>query len=90
MKKIKDLIRFLLILILSNLSLTAIAQITERTNRVISVPDIPGFITLKCDFHMHTVFSDGHVWPSFRVNEAIRDGLDVISLTEHIDYEWFP
>jgi len=90
MKKIKDLIRFLLILILSNLCLTAIAQITERTNRVISVPDIPGFITLKCDFHMHTVFSDGHVWPSFRVNEAIRDGLDVISLTEHIDYEGFP
>jgi len=39
---------------------------------------------------MHTVFSDGHVWPSFRVNEAIRDGLDVISLTEHIDYEGFP
>lgn len=90
MKKINSLIRFLLILILSNLCLTAIAQITERTNRVISVPDIPGFKTLKCDFHMHTVFSDGHVWPSFRVNEAIRDGLDVISLTEHIDYEGFP
>lgn len=90
MQKIKDLIRFLLILILSNLSLTAMSQITERTNRVISLPDIPGFKTLKCDFHMHTVFSDGHVWPSFRVNEAIRDGLDVISLTEHIDYEGFP
>ncbi len=39
---------------------------------------------------MHTVFSDGHVWPTFRVNEAIRDDLDVISLTEHIDYEGFP
>ncbi len=90
MYKIKDLIGFLLILILSNLSETAMAQITERTNRVISLPDIPGFKTLKCDFHMHTVFSDGHVWPSFRVNEAIRDGLDVISLTEHMDYEGFP
>ena len=39
---------------------------------------------------MHTVFSDGHVWPSFRVREAQRDGLDVISITEHIDYEGFP
>lgn len=90
MKNIKYLTRFLLILILSNLSLIAKSQITERTNRVINLPDIPGYKTLKCDFHMHTVFSDGHVWPSFRVNEAIRDGLDVISLTEHIDYEGFP
>lgn len=39
---------------------------------------------------MHTVFSDGHVWPTFRVREAQRDGLDVISITEHIDYEGFP
>ena len=90
MKKNYKLIRILLILVLSNLSLITLAQITERTNRIISIPDIPGFKTLKCDFHMHTVFSDGHVWPSFRVNEAIRDGLDVISLTEHIDYEGFP
>ncbi|MEJ7779427.1 MAG: Sb-PDE family phosphodiesterase [Daejeonella sp.] len=90
MKKNNQVVRFLLILILSNLCQAAMAQITERTNRVISVPDIPGFKTLKCDFHMHTVFSDGHVWPTFRVNEAMRDGLDVISLTEHIDYEGFP
>ena len=54
------------------------------------IPNIPGFYTLKCDFHMHTVFSDGHVWPTLRVNEAIRDGLDAISITDHIDYEGFP
>ncbi len=54
------------------------------------LPSIPGFQTLQCDFHMHTVFSDGHVWPSFRVYEAERDGLDAISLTEHIDYEGYP
>ncbi len=52
--------------------------------------NVPGFITLKCDFHLHTVFSDGHVWPSFRVREAERDGLDAISLTEHFDYEGYP
>lgn len=53
----------------------------------INLPNIPGFLTLKCDFHMHTAYSDGHVWPSFRVAEAARAGLDAISMTEHIDAE---
>lgn len=47
------------------------------------VPDVPGFRTLKCDFHLHTVFSDGEVWPVTRVDEAWRDGLDAIALTDH-------
>ena len=50
-------------------------------------PDIPGYQTLKCDFHIHTVFSDGSVWPDIRVQEAIKDGLDAISLTEHLEYQ---
>lgn len=62
----------------------------DTAAKKISLPDIPGYTTLKCDFHMHTVFSDGHVWPTFRVNEAVRDGLDAISLTEHIDFEGQP
>jgi hypothetical protein len=49
------------------------------------VPDVAGFKTLKGDFHIHTVFSDGLVWPSVRVLEAWRDGLDVIALTDHGD-----
>ena len=55
--------------------------------RPISFPDIPGFKTLKCDFHQHTVFSDGSVWPDIRVQEALMDGLDAISLTEHLEYQ---
>ena len=55
--------------------------------RIIEFPDIPGYKTLKCDFHQHTVFSDGSVWPNIRVQEAIRDGLDAISLTDHIEYQ---
>jgi len=51
----------------------------------IVLPDIPGFITLKCDFHMHTVFSDAIVWPTLRVDEAWEDGLDAISITDHIE-----
>lgn len=53
-------------------------------------PDIPGYQTLKCDFHLHTVYSDGSVWPNFRVMEALRDGLDVIAMTDHIDFESYP
>ena len=50
------------------------------------IPDIPGYYTLKCDFHMHSVFSDGVVWPPVRVDEAIAEGLDVISITDHVEY----
>jgi predicted metal-dependent phosphoesterase TrpH len=50
-------------------------------------PDIAGFVTLKTDFHQHTVFSDGDVWPTIRVREALREGLDAISLTEHLEYQ---
>lgn len=51
----------------------------------ISLPDIPGYVTLKCDFHIHTVFSDGVVWPTVRVDEAWEDGLDAIAITDHIE-----
>lgn len=55
--------------------------------RKLKFPDIPGYKTLKCDFHQHTVFSDGSVWPDIRVQEALMDGLDGISLTEHLEYQ---
>lgn len=55
--------------------------------RKIIYPDIPGYKTLKTDLHQHTVFSDGSVWPDIRVMEALMDGLDVISLTEHLEYQ---
>ncbi len=51
----------------------------------IVLPDIPGYKTLKCDFHIHTVFSDGVVWPTMRVDEAWEDGLDAIAITDHIE-----
>lgn len=59
----------------------------STTGRAIQFPDIPGFRTLKCDFHIHTVFSDGSVWPDIRVQEAIRDGLDAVSMTDHLEYQ---
>ena len=56
-------------------------------NRKIEFPNLPGYKTLVCDLHMHSVFSDGSVWPDIRVQEAIRDGLDIIATTEHIEYQ---
>lgn len=56
-------------------------------DRVIRFPNVPGYLTLKCDFHQHSIFSDGNVHPDIRVQEAARDSLDAISLTEHLEYQ---
>lgn len=55
----------------------------------INIPGFDGYHTLKCDFHIHTVFSDGSVWPSVRVQEAWTEGLDAIAITDHIEYRPF-
>jgi predicted metal-dependent phosphoesterase TrpH len=74
------------------LSLVAAAAVlavglpAQGGRRVLAVPDVAGFVTLKADFHLHSVFSDGEVWPTVHVREAWRDGLDVVSLTEHVEY----
>jgi histidinol phosphatase-like PHP family hydrolase len=62
------------------------AQVAPPVRRELRVPDLPGYKTLKGDFHLHSVFSDGRVWPSVHVQEAWRDGLDVIAFTEHAEY----
>jgi 3',5'-nucleoside bisphosphate phosphatase len=56
------------------------------SRKIINIPDIEGYKTLKCDFHMHTVFSDGGVWPTVRVEEAWAEGLDVIAITDHLGH----
>jgi 3',5'-nucleoside bisphosphate phosphatase len=69
-------------------SITSFSQEHSHvTGRKLKFPDIPGYKTLKCDLHQHTVFSDGSVWPDIRVQEALMDGLDAISLTEHLEYQ---
>ena len=50
-------------------------------------PDLPDYQTLICDFHTHTVFSDGRVWPTVRVDEAAREGLDVLAISDHIEHQ---
>ncbi|WP_167617337.1 Sb-PDE family phosphodiesterase [Maribellus sediminis] len=66
--------------------LFAVQVANAQSRRIIAVPDISGYKSLKCDFHMHTVFSDGTVWPTVRVEEAWNEGLDAIAITDHIEY----
>ena len=56
----------------------------ERTEIVL--PQVNGYNVYKADLHIHTFYSDGQVSPQFRVSEAWRDGLDVIAITDHIEY----
>jgi 3',5'-nucleoside bisphosphate phosphatase len=58
-----------------------------KKREILHIPDFGGFQTLKCDLHIHTVFSDGHVWPNVRVQEAWKEGLDVIAITDHVEYQ---
>ena len=57
----------------------------QNYRQYLRIPDIGGYITLKCDFHVHSDISDGQVWPVGRVNEAWNDGLDAIAMTDHIE-----
>lgn len=74
--------KLLLIILLTGL----VGFRADAQRKIFRVPEIPGYVALKCDFHMHSVFSDGAVWPTFRVEEAWRDGLDAIAITDHIEY----
>lgn len=62
-------------------------KLSAQTQRKIEFPDLPDYQTLISDLHQHTVFSDGSVWPDIRVKEALFDGVDVIALTEHLEYQ---
>ena len=73
-------------LIINSLLLISITLTSFGQRKIVNLPDMPGYVTLKCDFHMHTVFSDGNVWPTVRVDEALRDGLDAIAITDHLEY----
>jgi len=75
------------ILFFLSLILFSLSAFPQSNKLKIEFPDIPGYKTLKCEFHQHTVFSDGSVWPEIRVAEAVRYGLDAISITDHLEYQ---
>ena len=78
---------FLLGLLLAGSTVTYANAQPEQDARSIDFPDPEGYVTLVADLHTHTVFSDGDVWPTIRIEEARKDGIDVISFTEHLEYQ---
>ena len=81
----KNLFLFVLLVSFSSFSISQTVIKKDTDSPKFEIPDIPGYYTMKCDFHMHTVFSDGKVWPDVRVKEAIAEGLDAISITDHVE-----
>ena len=52
------------------------------TRNEINIPGFDDYRVLKCDFHTHTVFSDGLVWPDGRIYEALcerRPGMKFVT-----------
>ena len=80
---------------LPRLSLTillGVAPLTEHVeateSRELRFPPLKdGRLVLSVDTHTHSVFSDGHVWPTVRVWEANKDRLDAMAITEHLEYQ---
>lgn len=50
------------------------------------LPEVGGYTVYKADLHTHSIYSDGDCTPEFRVREAWYDGLDVLAITEHVEY----
>ena len=63
-------------------AMPAVAQ-----ERAIEFPDVDGYRTFSVDLHTHSVFSDGMVWPIIRMQESERDGLTLMAVTEHLEYQ---
>lgn len=55
----------------------------------IVVPGIMGLNCYKADLHVHTIYSDAELTPEQRIREAWVDGLDIIAITDHIEYRPF-
>lgn len=62
------------------------AERHEPCRTEVVLPQVNGYNVYKADLHTHTVYSDGQVLPKWRVYEAWLDGLDVMAVTEHVEY----
>lgn len=56
---------------------------TRRTE--IILPKVNGLNIYKADLHTHTIYSDAELTPEQRVKEAWLDGLDILSITDHVE-----
>ena len=87
---IAGIIGFTSLLVHAQLRNSDVYKIPEKNHSKVRthlrMPVISDYETLKCDFHSHTYYSDGHVSPEFRVLEAWQDGLDALAITDHLEY----
>ncbi len=66
----------------------AVAHNGIEETRKLEFPALPdGRFVLPVDLHTHSVFSDGSVWPDIRVQEAKRDALFAMAVSEHLEYQ---
>ncbi len=90
----KHTLKFLFSAVIAMTSLSATAQnhpleypfASQDARTEIYIPKVKGMNVYKADFHLHTIYSDGDVTPDMRVIEAWRDGLDIIAITDHMEY----
>ena len=50
------------------------------------IPDIDGYKGYKADLHTHSIYSDGAMSMGGRIRESWADGLDIMAVTEHLEY----
>ena len=59
-------------------------QVPQRAELIL--PQVNGYNIYKADLHIHTIYSDGVLSGRGRAQEAYYDGLDIIAITDHIEY----
>ena len=67
------------------LFLISFSLFSQNTSKFFEAPE--GYLLLGADLHTHTVFSDGMVWPSIRAQEALRESIEIIAITDHLEYQ---
>ena len=65
-------------------TVTFVQNASRRTE--IILPKVNGLNVYKADLHTHSIYSDAQLTPEQRVSEAWYDGLDIFSMTDHIEY----
>ena len=87
MKKINILLLFLFSVDIFSVGEVFVINDYKDMDRIINFPNTEKYKVIVADLHTHSVFSDGAVWPNVRVEEALRDGIDLLAITEHLEYQ---
>lgn len=70
----------------NNVDMLRHARQTSAQRKEIVLPQVNGYTVYKADLHTHSIYSDGDCTPEYRVKEAWNNGLDVLAITEHVEY----